>query len=70
MVSGLNATDKTPKYEIPLIYVFGGWRLGLGRAFFVVGCWAMAFCYWRFVPRSVRASLEVGATTKLSNTST
>ena len=66
-VSGLNATDKTPMYEMPLIYVFGVWRLGLGWALFVVGFWAMAFCHWRFVPRLVWASLEVGATTKLSN---
>ena len=25
--------------------------LGLGRAFVVLGFWAMAFCHWRFVPR-------------------
>ena len=27
-VYGLYATDKTPMYEMPLIYVFGGWGLG------------------------------------------
>ena len=41
-MSGLNATDKRPRYEVPLIYVFG--VLGLGRAFCVLGYWAMAFC--------------------------
>ena len=25
LVSGLNATDKTPIYEMPLTFVFGGW---------------------------------------------
>ena len=35
MVTDLNATDKMPMYEMPLIYVFGVW--GLGRAFFCVG---------------------------------
>ena len=38
-------------YEMPLIYGFG--VLGLGRAFFVLGLWAMAFCHWRFVLRSL-----------------
>ena len=32
-VSGLNATDSTPMYEMPMFYVFG--VLGLGRAFVV-----------------------------------
>ena len=35
-VSGLYATDKTPMYEIPLIYVMG---FGVGRAFFCIGQW-------------------------------
>ena len=34
-VSGHNAADKTPKYEMPLIFVFG--VLWSGRAFFVLG---------------------------------
>ena len=33
-VSGLYATDKTPMYEIPPIYVLG---FGVGRAFFCIG---------------------------------
>ena len=41
-ISGLNSTDKTPMYEMPLIYVIG--VMGLRRAFFVLGFWAMAFC--------------------------
>ena len=41
-VSGLNATDKTPMYEMPLNYVYG--ILGLGRTFFALGFSAMAFC--------------------------
>ena len=52
MVSGLNAMDKTAMCEMPLLYVFGDWVLGLGRAFFVLVFWAMAFCHWSFVPRS------------------
>ena len=44
MVSGLNATDKTAMCEMPLIYVFGDWVLGLGRAFIVLVFSAMAFC--------------------------
>ena len=41
MVSGLNATDKTAMYEMPLIYVFGVWVLGLGEHFRYSGfeCW-------------------------------
>ena len=48
MVSGLNATDKTPMYEgMPLIYVFG--VLWLVRAFFCIwvlgyGILSLAFC--------------------------
>ena len=49
---GLNATNKTPTHEMPLIYVFGVWVLGLGQAFFVLWFWAMQFCLWRLVPRS------------------
>ena len=33
--------------------------LGLWRAFFVLGFWAMAFCHWRFVPRSDNCENEV-----------
>ena len=44
MVSGLNAMDKTAMCEMPLLYVFGDWVLGLGRAFFVLVFSAMAFC--------------------------
>ena len=40
--SGLNATDKTPLYEMPLNFVVGG----LGRAFFVLRLRTMAFCHW------------------------
>ena len=40
MVSGQNATDKTPMYDMPLIFVFG------------FGVWVLAFCHWCFVPRS------------------
>ena len=39
-------------YEMPLVYVFAGLSFGVGRAFFVFGFLAMAFCHWRFVPRS------------------
>ena len=49
---GLNATNKTTTHEMPLIYVFGVWVLGLGQAFFVLWFWAMQFCHWRLVPRS------------------
>ena len=37
-----------------LIFVFG--VLGLGRAFFVLGFWVLAFCHWRFVLRSLSSS--------------
>ena len=51
-VYGLYATDKTPMYEMPLIYVFGGWGLGFwgwGKHFFVLGVlsngiFSLAFC--------------------------
>ena len=38
-VSAHNATDKLPMYmyEMPLIFVFGVWVLGVGRAFFLFG---------------------------------
>ena len=39
-VSGLNATDKTPVYEIPLHFGFRVWD----GHFFVLGFWRMAFC--------------------------
>ena len=44
VVSGHNASDKTPMYEMPLIFVFRVRVLGLGRAFFVLGFWVLAFC--------------------------
>ena len=55
MVSMLNATDKTPMYEMPLIFVFGVWGLGLwgwGEHFLYWGLGRWHFCHWRFVPRS------------------
>ena len=39
LVYGHNATDKTPMYEMPLTFVFGGWGFGVMGAFFV-----LAFC--------------------------
>ena len=36
-VFGLNATDKTPMYGMPLIYVFGGWGFGVGASIFCIG---------------------------------
>ena len=36
-VSGRNDTDKSPMYEMPLFFVFGGWGFEIGRAFFVLG---------------------------------
>mgnify|MGYP001803636434 CR=1 FL=1 len=44
VVSGHNATDKTPMYEMPLHLVFGVWVLGLGRAFICIGLLPLAFC--------------------------
>ena len=43
MVSGLNATEKTPIYEMPLTFVFGGWGFGVGEHFFVLGFWGLTF---------------------------
>ena len=40
-VSGLNATDKMPMHEMPLIYVFGVWGLGFWG-------WGEHFRYWGF----------------------
>ena len=45
-VSGLNATDKTSMYEMPLIYVFGVLGLGLwgwGEDFL---CWGFGQCHF------------------------
>ena len=50
LVSGLNATDKTPIYEMRLITCFG---FKVGASIFLFGFWAMAFCHWRFVLRSL-----------------
>ena len=33
-VSDQNARDKIPMYEIPLIFVFGGWGFGVGESIF------------------------------------
>ena len=41
-ISSLNATDKTPVYEMLLIYVFGGLGFGVGFSIFVLGF--KAFC--------------------------
>ena len=52
-VSGHNATDKMPMYEMPLNFVFGGWVLWLGEHFlywgfgcwhFVIGILSLPFC--------------------------
>ena len=50
MVSDHDAMDKTSMCEMPLIFMFE--VLGLERAFFVLIFWVLAFCHWRFVPRS------------------
>ena len=49
LVSGLNAADNAPIYEMPLIYVFGVRGFGVGRAIFLLGFWATAFCHRRFL---------------------
>ena len=48
-VSGHSATDKTPMYEMPRIFVFGGWGFGVGESIFCigvlgVGILSLAFC--------------------------
>ena len=47
MVSAHNATDKTPMYEMQLI--FGGWGFGVGDSIFCIGVFcvgvlSLAFC--------------------------
>ena len=37
MVSGQNATDKTPMYDMPLIFMFGVWGFGVGKSIFRIG---------------------------------
>ena len=37
MVSGHYGTDKTPMYEMPLIFVFGVWGFGVGESIFCIG---------------------------------
>ena len=37
VVSGLNATGKTPMYERPLTFVLGGWGFIIGREQFCIG---------------------------------
>ena len=49
LVSGHNATDKTPMYEMPLIFVFGGSGFEVGESIFClevlgVGVLSLAFC--------------------------
>ena len=42
LVSGLNATDKTPTFEMPLTFVFevlGVWHFGVGVSIFCLGRW-------------------------------
>ena len=56
-VPDLNATDKTPMYEMQLILC-----LGVAGSIFVLGFWAMAFFHWPFVLRSLlRYYIIVGA---------
>ena len=51
LVSGLNAADKAPIYEMPLIYVFG--VLGLGEQFFYWGFGQPHFVIGVFITLSV-----------------
>ena len=49
-ISGLNAQDKTPMYEMLLIYVFGVWGFGVGASIFCFrvlgnGILSLAFCH-------------------------
>ena len=46
-LSGLNATDKMPMYEMPLIYVFG-----VGESIFCIGVLGNGILSLAFVPRS------------------
>ena len=67
LVSGLNATDKAPIYEMPLIYVFG--VLGLGEQFFigVLGNSSLSLAFFMTLsvhycgtgtPRSIRNGMQ------------
>ena len=56
MGSDLNAADKMPMYEI---LGFRGRVSGLKSAIFVLQLWELAFCHWRFVPRSAETYTSV-----------
>ena len=54
LVSGLNATDKTPMYEMPLIFVCRGWgenfsHWGFGDRHFVIGVLSRdRYCFFKW----------------------
>ena len=51
MVSGHNTTDKTPMYEMLLIFVLGGWGFGLGESIFCIGVLGVGVLSLAFCPK-------------------
>ena len=57
--------DKTPMYEMPLIYGFGGWGFGVGVSIFCVrilgnGILSLAVC-----PKTTEPALNMSAKTRM-----
>ena len=50
MVSGQNATDKTPMYDMPLIFMFGVWGFGDGKSIFRIGVLGVSVLSLVFCP--------------------
>ena len=51
LVSGHNATDQTPMYEIPMTFLFWGWGFGAGESIFCIGVLGAGILSLAFCPK-------------------
>ena len=53
-ISGHNATDETPMYDMPLIVVFGGWGFGVEESIVCIGVVGVGVLSLAFCPEIAR----------------
>ena len=57
LVSGHDATDKIPMYEMPMIFGFGGWGYWVKESIFCIGVEGVSILSLAFCPKISNVAL-------------